>query len=249
VRSRMQGALGHDLSQVRVHDDAAAAALARQKGAHALTVGEDVVFDAGNYQPGTPLGDALIAHELAHVVQQSQAAQGAMSVQTASLEQDADRAAHGVVGSLWRGLKGVGRGMAVASSRARPAMRTALGVQMLICSGDRRKLEAPNFLGPRSMETFKIIQHRIESANLLEDVLIAGPLLVLLTSSPLETVAGGGYPLEQQVNAVRAVDVILRSRVQQDIELLLVMHGNELTEEERLYWERLRTVITAAGRQ
>ena len=68
----------------------------------------------------------------------------------------------------------------------------------------------------------------------------------MLTSSPLETAAAGGYPLEQQVQAVQAVDVILRSRVQQDIDLLLVMHGNDLTEEERLYWEKLRSVLTQA---
>src|SRR5690606_11303153 len=116
------------------------------------------------------------------------------------------------------------------------------------CSGSRRKLVAPDFLGPHSLETFKIIQNRIESANLLENVLIAGPLIVLLTTPPHETAAGGGYPLEEQVNAVRAVDVIFRNRVMQDIDILLVMHGNDLTEEERLYWERLRTVLTAAGR-
>jgi len=42
--------------------------------------------------------------------------------------------------------------------------------------------------------------------------------------------------------------VILRARVQQDIQLLLVMHGNELTPEEKAYWEGKLRDISAAGR-
>jgi hypothetical protein len=176
VQSQMQSALGHNLSEVR------AAALARQRKAHALTVGEEIVFGSGNYRPGTPVGDALIAHELAHVVQQNNSAQGDSAVQTASspytsLEQEADRAALGIVGSMWNGLKGAARGVTVASSRVKPALRTTARVQMFICSGSRRKIEAPGFLGPHSRETFEIVRHRLESADLLENMLIAGPLI------------------------------------------------------------------------
>ncbi|MFN0066388.1 MAG: DUF4157 domain-containing protein [Limisphaerales bacterium] len=61
---------GHDFSGVRVHTDERAAASARSVQATAYTVGRDIVFDRGAYAPGTPAGRRLLAHELAHVVQQ-----------------------------------------------------------------------------------------------------------------------------------------------------------------------------------
>ncbi len=61
---------GHDFSGVRVHTDEHAAASARAVNATAYTVGRDIVFDRGAYAPGTPAGRRLLAHELAHVVQQ-----------------------------------------------------------------------------------------------------------------------------------------------------------------------------------
>src|SRR5262249_20343241 len=66
----MEPRFGHDFSQVRVHADAKADASARAIGALAYTVGRDVVFRAGRYAPLTSAGRQLIAHELAHVLQQ-----------------------------------------------------------------------------------------------------------------------------------------------------------------------------------
>src|SRR5262249_22069295 len=61
---------GHSFSQVRVHTGDRATASARSVDAAAYTVGRDVVFGAGRYAPGTAEGKSLLAHELAHVVQQ-----------------------------------------------------------------------------------------------------------------------------------------------------------------------------------
>ena len=61
---------GHDFSKVRVHTDERAAESAHTVSALAYTVGRDVVFGAGQYAPQTTAGRHLIAHELAHVVQQ-----------------------------------------------------------------------------------------------------------------------------------------------------------------------------------
>lgn len=66
-----QPRFGHDFSQVRIHDDARAAESARAVGALAYTVGRDVVFATGQYAPHSSAGRKLLAHELAHVVQQS----------------------------------------------------------------------------------------------------------------------------------------------------------------------------------
>jgi hypothetical protein len=70
TRNFMEPRFGHDLGQVRVHTDAHAAKAARAVGAHAFTVGSDVVFGSGRYSPHTADGKSLLAHELAHTFQQ-----------------------------------------------------------------------------------------------------------------------------------------------------------------------------------
>jgi hypothetical protein len=72
TRSTMEGHLGYDLSSVRVHTDERAAASARAMHAGAYTTGSHIAFDTGRYTPGTLSGQRLMAHELTHVVQQSQ---------------------------------------------------------------------------------------------------------------------------------------------------------------------------------
>lgn len=70
LRSRLEGATGADLGGVMVHTGAAAQAASAELGAEAWTLGTDLYFAADTYAPGTPAGDHLIAHEIAHVVQQ-----------------------------------------------------------------------------------------------------------------------------------------------------------------------------------
>lgn len=70
VRRHMESHLGADLSAVRVHTGSEAAAAAKSVQAHAYTVGDDVVFGEGQYQPDTAAGRRTLAHELTHVVQQ-----------------------------------------------------------------------------------------------------------------------------------------------------------------------------------
>jgi hypothetical protein len=70
VRGEMEARLGHDFSDVRVHTDAAADASARAVHAHAYTVGSNVVFQRGMYDPGSAVGKRMLAHELTHVTQQ-----------------------------------------------------------------------------------------------------------------------------------------------------------------------------------
>jgi hypothetical protein len=70
VRAEMEPRFGHSFSDVRVHADGRAAESARAVAADAYTVGSSVVFAAGRYAPASAEGRRLIAHELAHVVQQ-----------------------------------------------------------------------------------------------------------------------------------------------------------------------------------
>ena len=69
-RNRFEQALGYDLSNVRIHVDARAAESAHAVNALAYTVGNKVVFGHGQFNPATREGGHLLAHELAHTVQQ-----------------------------------------------------------------------------------------------------------------------------------------------------------------------------------
>src|SRR6185436_9100313 len=122
-------ALGQDFSRVRIHTDANAATLANEMDARAFTVGQHIAFGTGEYRPGTPIGDALIAHELAHVVQQTGGGVAALlhkGSDRGALEADADRSAVGAVVSLWARAKGV---IANIAESALPRLRSGLGLQ------------------------------------------------------------------------------------------------------------------------
>jgi hypothetical protein len=101
TRVSLEPQFGYDFSQVRVHTGDQAAQSAETLHAQAYTVGQDIVFGEDAYAPQSGAGQRLIAHELAHVVQQSSGpvagsmmAQGvSISQPSDSFEQAADRAA------------------------------------------------------------------------------------------------------------------------------------------------------------
>jgi hypothetical protein len=111
TRTSMESAFGTSFEGVRVHTDAQASKSAESVGANAYTVGQDVVFRSGHYDPGTTTGQRTIAHELSHVVQQSQGpvdgseAAGGIRVSSPSdrFEQAADHQADQVMSSASAG--------------------------------------------------------------------------------------------------------------------------------------------------
>lgn len=123
VRARMEPAFGTSFADVQLHDDATGSRLSDDFNARAFTVGRHVAFGAGEFQPGTLGGDALIAHELAHVAQQgtdstiAPAARAAQS--TGPLEADADRSATAFVKQGWLGAREAVRDVA-------PRLKTGL---------------------------------------------------------------------------------------------------------------------------
>jgi len=70
TRTFMESRFGHDFSQVQVHENSRAATSANAINAKAYTLGSHIVFGAGHYQPESNEGRRLLAHELAHTVQQ-----------------------------------------------------------------------------------------------------------------------------------------------------------------------------------
>jgi uncharacterized protein DUF4157 len=162
VSARMGAAFGHDFSDVRVHTDTRAAGLSDGLNARAFTIGSDVAFGSGEYRPGTLIGDALIAHELAHVMQQ----RGAASPQVAPLrpgdeatelyEQEADTAAANAVAGLYGGLQlrrpkasllGMPR-LQSCSKKQAPQIRVPSGGQVTPEQADQLLTQDP-IIGPR----------------------------------------------------------------------------------------------------
>ena len=70
LRAAMERTMGADLGDVRIHTEASAADSARSVQAHAYTVGNEIVFGQGQYDPSSAAGKRTLAHELTHVVQQ-----------------------------------------------------------------------------------------------------------------------------------------------------------------------------------
>ena len=102
TRAFMEPRFGFDFSRVRIHTDAHAAQSANAIQALAYTVNHSIVFSAGSYAPQTKTGRRLLAHELAHVVQQGAAPtqiQGKLAVGSVNdaAEADAKRSAEAAV--------------------------------------------------------------------------------------------------------------------------------------------------------
>jgi hypothetical protein len=70
TRGFMESRLGADFGDVRIHTDSKASESAKSVQAYAYTVGSDVVFQSGRYDPQSDSGKRMLAHELTHVVQQ-----------------------------------------------------------------------------------------------------------------------------------------------------------------------------------
>jgi len=132
TRQRMESAFGESFEHIQIHNGPEAGEVNRRLSAQALTVGEHVAFAPGNYRPGTPVGDAMLAHELAHSLQQgggpARASDGAPPVEPvgSALETDADHAAIGAMRTL---SHAAGAAPAASFPASRPALRSALRVQ------------------------------------------------------------------------------------------------------------------------
>lgn len=131
TREKMERGFGPSFGGVRVHTDAAAAELAAEHDAQALTLRDRIAFGAGLYRPSTPTGDHLIAHELAHVVQQSASggevaqARDLHSVSTEAAEVQAERAAANVVSGRRASIAPTGLAVTTRARIMRRALRRA----------------------------------------------------------------------------------------------------------------------------
>lgn len=107
---RMENVLGTPLGNVRVHTGAEGDRLTSAAAADAFALGSHVAFAGAAFRPGTLIGDALIAHELAHVAQQRG---GGGSSGESDAEADANRSVGGLLGAGSRSAPRVRSGLAL----------------------------------------------------------------------------------------------------------------------------------------
>jgi hypothetical protein len=120
-----------------VHTDATASRLAARADARAFTIGSDIVLASDAPRPGSLAGDVLLAHELAHVQQQTASATTTRA-DSAVAERDADRAAAGTVA----------RHLGVSAPAARSGVSTGLSLQR--CKGGDKKEDSGGSATPKS---------------------------------------------------------------------------------------------------
>jgi outer membrane protein OmpA-like peptidoglycan-associated protein len=224
TRAFMEPRFGRDLSDVRIHTGDRAAESARQVDSLAYTVGNSIVFRTGSYLPHSEGGKRLLAHELAHVVQQGGAA--SMSVQRAPaesvtslepLEIVAERIARLAIGAVPKGtvskvaefnLKAGGTGPVISLVRNIKTGEIYVGLNM----GTPPKLT-------------QVIENAIESQ---EKRIIAGEVRVIHTAAD----AVGGHA---EVNALdAAIKDLNPSMREEEIGATFEMHNVWLTGRRRL---------------
>jgi hypothetical protein len=138
-RAFFESRIGYDFSGVRVHTGATAEQSARELGALAYTLGQDVVFGAGQFAPGTDEGRRLLAHELTHVIQQQgvplendthhqQLNASITRIERKRIQKADDKAAASAPSIDWSereiGTAGSAQPLAVVRERALAALRT-----------------------------------------------------------------------------------------------------------------------------
>ena len=233
-KSKMESALGEDLSDVRIHTDSAAEQLNKKQGSDAVTMGQDIAFGPDKFKPGTLEGDALLAHELAHTIQQKDATPNGVVKEDRSpnLERDANNTAASVLGRLFGRKSG---------AKAKPSRKAGFSMQMSICMQPRMvEPERPDYFTEPSHRTMDVIETIDENWSLVSGLTLGGTLIILATSTPQETLASQGYDVEAQAQALAGIPAIKVDRIRQQIDFLRMSpEWNDLSAEEKAFWNRL----------
>lgn len=182
TRVQMEARFGRDFDRVRVHTDAGAAESASAIHAQAYTIGQDVVFAAGEYAPDTTAGRTLLAHELAHTIQQrrdtgappSNDPHGVHETTARSAAQDV---ASGAPAQAALPASGVGLSMAPADDRAIAAAEAVALVERMDreeqaeAERDRREEEERNRRSAGRPTTLSLLRQdpRFEAAQISDD--------------------------------------------------------------------------------
>jgi len=224
TRQRMENAFGASFSGVRVHTGAQAENLSQNMNARAFTVGNDIAFGPGEYSPGTLVGDALSAHELAHTVQQGNGS----SAQVASrgdhsygdLEEQADVAAVHAVASAW-GLE------SAAGTQAGKLTQLRSGLKLQRCAG-RQQVQTRSIADFQSMTAWQL--SRVNNAE--------------FDRAAASAQTSGGPGIEDYRRASRfAREVFNGFQINFDIDTYTEPLGEEPTDEQLVVLDRILNQI------
>jgi hypothetical protein len=223
IRSRLETHLGESLGHVMVHADDKAAASARSVDARAYTVGSHIVFGAGQYQPGTPLGDVLLAHEAAHVAQQT-GGQARTGHDYAGLEREANSAALPFLFSMG-GL----------ASRVGVAMKS--GIRLQRCPITSQKINTPSYFGPDSTEALQNINTMMQRGASMQNWVRFGTIVV-----SFEDPIAAFHSAEAQ-EAMQAIPGIVKAKIREEIDFLFLSHEKDLNKKEKDFWNGFRAML------
>jgi len=171
TRELMESRLGEHFDDVRIHTDEEADRRTRDVGANAFTSGRDIYFGKGNYAPHDQDGQRLIAHELAHVIQQNHSATG---------DREIDHAVNPADNAAEREAQTVADATVLANQR-QEVMLSAHGVQRDVGWARRGPLPDPygeylilNAFAAKFLEAAKLILNNPAAMKLVKEADAAG---------------------------------------------------------------------------
>jgi len=168
LQRKFEASLGVDLSGVRVHTGESSAAANAAVGAKAYTVGQDIHFGAGQYDPSSTSGQHLLAHEVAHTVQQRGGAavrQHKLEVSSPgdALEHEADRAADAMITGAPTSVSG-------ATGLSRKVFREVAGSSYGALQGAGDEAEANAMNAPLRIDTVSVQTDRSRVGEIIGDI-------------------------------------------------------------------------------
>jgi Domain of unknown function (DUF4157) len=197
VRAFFEPRFGCDLSRVRVHTDPGSARAAAVLNARAFTVGWDVVFGDGEYHPHSPSGMWLLAHELAHAVQQrDRVAELPERIEPPDdlIEFEADAAAARVLVGL--GVPSLSRDHGLALRRAINIKTSTAGIDVIAGQAVPDVALIPGSVGP--VAVFNLTRNFNSNPNLVDWAFdLLGHVKVDL--GPKDTLAGHTFGFVQYI--------------------------------------------------
>lgn len=220
LRTRFESSLGTELSGVRVHTGSASASAAESIGAKAYTTGQDIHFGPGQYDPSSEDGQRLLAHEVAHTVQQGNSRtqpQPKLEVSgpADAHEHEADRAADAMISGMPASVSPSGAASSDAVSSVQRKNKNGSGEGNTRASTPAEK-RVEQMIGILRRQVDKVSADLDAGAGKIDPTLIAhmrrvlsderGELLTALTNLP----SGSALQMEGFAMSSRVTQVITR---------------------------------------
>jgi hypothetical protein len=220
---QLESLTGTSLPSVNLHENEQTHKANELLGSKAFSYDNDIFIGRNAASMSKREQTKLITHELAHVIQQSKT------------EPTSSDSAPGFVGRRMRTPQSYQGADATAPSI------TSTQFKQIRCMGRAPDpvVQYPDFFGPESTEAMDQIAEATESINLVGDLTVVGTVIIIGTSSPAETLASGSHDVSLQAEALRGLPAIKRHLIEIIVVGLITQHGNQLSQQERQFWNRV----------